>query len=117
MKVLYFNILNGECVPAYTVLPSHRATITGSNIHSIEISFNVANIADRGYDWFLNQVEEENKSWSTRNPHLMVSLKKLALKESLKHPFKYSNFEPSTHRFPFVLAWMKNKKYLPSRYE
>lgn len=111
MKVLYFNILNGECVPAYTCLPSHRAMITGSKIHSIEVSFNVSNITRYGYEWFLKQVEEENESWTKTHPHLMSSLKKLALKQSLCHPFKYSNFEPESHRFPFVLAWINDKKF------
>lgn len=111
MQLLYFNIDNGECVPAFTCLPSHRARITGSRIHSIEVSFNVTNIQNKGYDWFINQVKEENLSWEVEHPHLMKSLKRLALKMSVTHPFKYSNFEPSNHRFPFVLAWMRNRKF------
>lgn len=111
MKVLYFNIMNGECVPAFTVLPAFRATITGSKIHTIEASFNVRNIIERGYEWFLEQVEEENESWTSKHPHLMKSLKKLALQQSLRHPFKYSNFEPASHRFPFVLVWGKDMEY------
>ncbi|PEK78340.1 hypothetical protein COF75_22650 [Bacillus toyonensis] len=111
MKMLYFNIENGECVPAFTCLPSHRAKITGSKIHSIETCFNVSNITRNGYDWFLNNVEEENESWAKKHPHLMRSLKRLALSQSIRHPFKYSNFEPSNHRFPFVLVWSKDKKF------
>lgn len=111
MRVLYFDIHNGECVPAYTALPAFRATITGSRIHTIETCFNVSNIAQYGYDWFINQVEKENRSWTTEHPHLMKSLKKLALKQTLLHPFKYSNFDQSNHRFPFVLVWHKDKKF------
>lgn len=116
MKVLYFNIMNGECVPAYTCLPSHRATITGSKIHSIEVSFNVGNIARNGYEWFLDSVEDEYLIWEKTHPHLMPSLKKLALKMSLRHPFKYSNFEPDNHRFPFILAWSDNKKFTKAHF-
>lgn len=111
MKVLYFDITNGKCVSPSSVLPFYRATITGSKIHSIEACFNVANIAQHGYDWFLEEVEQDNKSWTTRHPHLMKSLKGLALEQSLRHPFKRTNFEPNNHRFPFVLVWMKDKKY------
>lgn len=115
MRELYFNIMNGECVPAFTCLPSHRATITGSKIHKIETCFSAANIARKGYDWFLDVVQEENEDWT--NSHLMESLKKLALKQSLRHPFKRSNFEPDNHRFPFVLVWIKDKKYAPAHFE
>jgi hypothetical protein len=111
MKILYFNISNGEAVPPFTSLTSHRATIAGSEIHSIETCFSVSNIAQNGNEWFLKQVEKENKSWSEEHPHLMASLKKLALKESLRHPLRHSNFEPDNHRFPFVLVWIKDKKY------
>lgn len=111
LKVLYFNIMNGKCVPAFTCLPQYRALITGSKIHSIEASFNVSNIARKGYDWFLEEVKEENESWSFKHPHLMESLKELAAQQSLKYLFRYSNFEPDNHRFPFVLVWMKNKQY------
>lgn len=116
MKTLYFNIMNGECVPAFTRLPAYRATITGSKIHSIEACFSVSNIAYQGYEWFLKQVEEENLNWSKRHPNLMASLKKLALKQSLLHPFKRSNFEPDCYRFPFVLVWMKDKKYTQAHF-
>lgn len=111
MKVLYFNISNGKCVPAFTCLPSHRVTIKGLKIHSIETSFSVANISRYGYDWFLKEVKEENESWTKTHPHLMKSLKKLVVKQSLRHPFKYSNFDPDNHRFPFVLAWRRDKTY------
>jgi len=111
MKELYFNISNGECVPAFTCLPAYRAIITGSKIHKIEVSFNVGNITRNGYNWFVDQVEEENESWTKLHPHLMKSLKKLALKQSIKHLFKYSNFEPDNHRFPFIPFWIKGKKF------
>ncbi|MEK4824510.1 hypothetical protein NSS71_08125 [Niallia sp. FSL W8-0951] len=105
MRILYFNIMNGKCVPSYTCLPSHRAFISGSKIHSIETSYAASNIYHKGYDWFRESVKEENYDWSKRHPHLLASLKKLALKESLKHPFKYSNFKQVNPRFPFVLVW------------
>lgn len=111
MKVLYFNLSNGECIPAFTVLPAYKATITGSRIHTIEACFSVSNIISNDYEWFQKQVERENKSWSEKHPHLMKSLKRLALKESLKHPFRYSNFEQASHRFPYVLVWSKDKRY------
>ncbi|HDR4450947.1 TPA: hypothetical protein ROY06_005471 [Bacillus cereus] len=117
MKMLYFEIDNGECVPAYTCLPSYRAKITGSKIHSIEACFSVSNITRKGYDWFLNNVEEENESWATKHPHLMRSLKRLALSQSIRHPFKYSNFEPSNHRFPFVFVWIKDKKFTKAYFD
>ncbi|MEW9576737.1 hypothetical protein U9K47_15485 [Bacillus toyonensis] len=109
--MLYFNIENGECVPAFTCLPSHRARITGSQIHSIETCFNVSLISQNSYEWFLEQVECDYLSWSKEHQHLMKSLKKLVFKMSLRHPFKYSNFEPVNHRFPFILVWSKDKKY------
>lgn len=111
MKVLYFNIHNGECVPAYTALPAFRATITGSRIHTIETSFNVSNITQYGYEWFLDEVLEENNSWTFEHPHLMKSLKKLALRQSLLHPFKYTNHKELNHRFPFVLVWDENRQF------
>lgn len=117
MKVLYFNIHNGICVPAYTALPAFRATITGSKIHTVETSFNVSNIIRHGYDWFINQVEEENRSWTMEHPHLMKSLKKLALKQSLKHPFRYSNFDQLNHRFPFVVVWQRGMKFNKAHFD
>lgn len=107
MKLLYFNIHNGDCVPAYTCLPQFRATITGSTIHKIEASFNVTNIIDRGYEWFIEECTEEKESWNFKHRHLMPSLKRLALKQSLLHPFKYTNFEETNPRFPFVVVWTK----------
>ncbi|AEW47099.1 hypothetical protein BCP78_0092 [Bacillus phage BCP78] len=116
MKELYFNIENGECVPAYTCLPSHRAIISGSKVHRIEVSFNISNITRNGYDWFLNQVEDEYLSWEEKHPHLMVSLKKLALEMSLRYPLKHSNFEPDNHRFPFVVAWVNGMRYTAAHF-
>lgn len=116
MRELYFNILNGECVPAFTCLPVYRATITGSKIHKIEASFNVRNISSKGYEWFISEVEDENTSWTHTHPHLMKSLKKLALKQSLKYPFKHSNFEPNNHRFPFITFWVQGKKFTEAHF-
>lgn len=111
MRTLYFDISNGKCILSHSALPAYRATITGSKIHSIEVCFNVSNIAQRGYDWLLEEVEQANSEWTTTHLHLMKSLKTLALKQSLRHPFKHSNFEPNSHRFPFVLVWMRDKEY------
>lgn len=111
MRTLYFNIVNGECVPQFTYLPTHRAIITGSKIHSIEACFDVGNIAKHGYEWFLEEVEKENLMWTKTHPHLMKSLKNLASEQSFRYLFKYSNFTPDNHRFPFVIVWMNNKIY------
>jgi hypothetical protein len=105
LRLLYFDIFNGECVARNTGLPAFRATITGSKIHKIEASFNVRNIVDRGYDWFIEECNEENASWTKKHRHLMPSLKRLALKESLKHPFKYTNYIQDNPRFPFAIVW------------
>jgi hypothetical protein len=117
LKVLYFNISNGKCIPAFTCLPAYKATITFSKIHKIEACFNVSNIARKGNDWFLEEVKEENDSWTKKHPHLMESLKDLALKQALRHPFKYSNFNEENHRFPFVLVWDRNRKYGEAHFE
>ena len=114
MKELHFNIINGECVSPFTCLPSHKAIISGSKIHRIEACFNVSNIVQKGYQWFLEGVEEENIMWSKTHPHLMKSLKRLALRQSIKHPFKYSNFSLSNHRFPYVLVWHRKKEFSES---
>jgi hypothetical protein len=105
MKLFYFNISNGECVPAFTVLPQFRATITGSKIHKIEASFNVGNIIKNGMEWYLDQAKEDYESWEYKHKHLMSSLKRLALAQALKHPFKYTNFDDEHIRFPFVTVW------------
>lgn len=117
MKELYFNIFNGKCVPAFTCLPQYKATITFSRIHKIEACFSVANIVKNGYEWFLEQTKEDNEIWEVKHPHLMDSLKKLALNQALRHPFKYTNFNEENHRFPFVLVWDRNREYTAAHFK
>lgn len=111
MKIMYFNVENGECVKPFTMLPAYRAYITGSKIHMIEACFNVGNISRNGYEWFLDEVEKDFNSWDKTHPHLMKSLKKLALKESIKYLFKHSNYKVTNHRFPYVPVWINGMKY------
>lgn len=111
MRVMYFNIDNGACVKPFTVLPAYRAYVTGSKIHMIEACFNVGNITGNGYEWFLNQVEKDFNNWDFQHPYLMRSLKNLAMRESFKYLFKYSNFQATNHRFPYVPIWINGMKY------
>jgi hypothetical protein len=117
VKVFYFNIDSGRCVPTFTCLPSYKATISLSRIHKIEACFDISGIEKGGYDWVISQVKEENESWIRKHPHLMKSLKKLALKQSLKHPFRYTNFNEENHRFPYLLVWDRKRKFTELYFE
>lgn len=116
MKVLYFEIHNGECVPSTNSISGYRALISGKRIHNIETCFNVSNIAKNGYGWFLGEIKEENEDWTKNRPNLMKSLQDLAFKMSIEHPFKYTNLEKDNHRFVYAYIWIEGKKYTEAHF-
>lgn len=111
MRELYFEVSNGECIEAYTVLPCYRAILKGNKIIRIETCFNVHNIEQHGYDWFQKQVKEDNGHWSGEFPHLNKSLQKLVNKVVLTRPFEHTNFDMVNHRFTYILVWHHKKDY------
>lgn len=117
MSVYYFNISNGQCVPAFTDLPQYRATIVGYSVIQIEACFSIGNIIQHGMEWFQKQVENDYNMWEEVHPHLMKSLKELIVNELNSGELKHFNFQPSCHRFPYVLVWDRDKIYDPSYFK
>ncbi|USL89314.1 hypothetical protein vBBceHLY2_00038 [Bacillus phage vB_BceH_LY2] len=111
MRELYFEVSNGECIEPYTVLSVYRAILEHNKIIRIETCFNISNIIKHGYDWFQEQVKEENGFWSGNCPHLNKSLQKLVNTVVLTRPFEHTNFYMVNHRFPYILVWHHKKDY------
>ena len=109
MRLLYFNISNGEVIQPSKALPAFRVTTNKMEIIQIETCFNVGNIIERGMDWYFDQLDKEWVSWEHEHPHLMKSLKKFVRQEYIKHPFKYTNFIATNPRFPYMLVWWNTK--------
>lgn len=110
MRLLYFNIWNGE-VGKPSILPAYRVTTHHMKIIKIETCFNIGNILERGKEWYLNQVDQEWEVWENTHPHLLPSLKKFVKKEYFKHPFQKTNFIESNPRFPYVVVWRNTKQF------
>lgn len=111
MRILYFNILDGEVVKSFTNLPQYKATFIKGKLISIEACFGIKNINGDTLEWFQSQVEEEFNLWNSNRFKFRDKLLKLYKKEKWKLLFSKTNHIPNCHRFTYILVWLNGHTY------